>query len=140
MAVDTMDRPAVAGQVAVASSTAVRQAYQLLHIAFFLVPVIAGMDKFFHVLTNWEMYLAPRLTQLAPFSAQQLLWIIGAVEILAGVIVALSPRIGAWIVCFWLWAIIVDLVMVGGFYDIVLRDFGLSLGALALAQLSARRV
>jgi len=139
MAVDTTERPAVAGQVAVHSPTAVRQAYQLLHIAFFLLPVIAGLDKFFHLLTNWDMYLAPRVAMLVPFSVQQIMWIAGVVEIAAGVIVAIWPRVGGWLVCLWLWAIIADLAMAHSFYDIALRDFVLSLGALALAQLSTWR-
>jgi hypothetical protein len=134
MAIDTMNRPVVADQVAVASSSAVRQAYQLLHIAFFLLPVIAGLDKFFHLLANWDMYLAPRIAVLSPIPAHQLMLIIGVVEIAAGVIVAFWPRVGAWIVCLWLWAIIINLLVARGFYDIALRDFGLSLCALALAR------
>ena len=138
MAVDTMNRTGrVASQMTSVAPAAVRQAYRILHIAFFLAPVIAGLDKFFHVLTNWDMYLAPRIAVMSPIPAHQLMLIIGVVEIIAAVSVAFWPRIGAWIVCLWLWAIIINLLIARGFYDIALRDFGLSLGAIALARLSS---
>jgi hypothetical protein len=111
----------------------------LLYIAFFLAPVMAGLDKFFHLLANWDMYLAPRIAMISPLPAHQLMLIIGVVEIVAGIIVAFWPRIGAWIVCLWLWAIIINVLVARGFYDIALRDFGLSLCALALARLSMWR-
>src|SRR2546430_4433511 len=132
MSVDTMNRPAVVDEVAVAPSPA-RQAYHILHIAFFLAPVIAGLDKFFHLLTNWDMYLAPWIARISPVPAHNLMLMVGVIEIVAGVIVAFWPRIGAWIVFAWLWAIIINLVTSPGYFDIALRDFGLSLGALALA-------
>ncbi|HXI40453.1 MAG TPA: hypothetical protein VNH83_10760 [Bryobacteraceae bacterium] len=113
-----------------------RQAYQILHLAFVLAPVLAGIDKFFHVLVNWDMYLAPWIAKLSPISDHRLMLLIGVVEIIAGLIVAFSPKVGAWIVFAWLWAIIINLLSYPGFYDIALRDFGLSLGALALARLS----
>lgn len=113
-----------------------RQAYQILHFAFVAAPLIAGLDKFFHLLVNWDQYLAPWVANLSPVSGHNLMLLIGVVEIIAGLLVAFKPRIGAWVVFAWLWAIIINLVTYPGFYDIALRDFGLSLGALALARLS----
>jgi len=113
-----------------------RQAFRLLHFAFAITPIIAGIDKFFHYLVDWGIYLSPRVANLSPISANYLMQAIGMVEIIVGLIVAFWPRIGAWLVVLWLWAIIVNLLMLPGFYDVALRDFGLSLGALALARLS----
>ncbi len=113
-----------------------KQAYYLLHFAFVAAPVIAGLDKFFHLLTNWDRYLAPWIANLSPIGAHNLMLVVGVIEIVAGLIVAFKPRVGAWIVFAWLWAIIINLLTYSGFYDIALRDFGLSLGALALARLS----
>src|ERR1041385_475181 len=113
-----------------------QQAYQILHIGFVLAPVIAGLDKFTHLLVNWDQYLAPWIANLSPIGAHQLMLIVGIIEVAAGLIVALKPRYGAWLVFAWLWLIIIDLLTYSGYYDIALRDFGLSLGALALARLS----
>jgi hypothetical protein len=113
-----------------------QQAYQILHIGFVLAPVLAGLDKFTHLLVNWDQYLAPWIANLSPIGAHQLMLIVGIIEIAAGLVVALKPRYGAWLVFAWLWLIIIDLLTYPGYYDIALRDFGLSLGALALARLS----
>ena len=113
-----------------------KQAYIALHFAFIAAPIIAGVDKFLHLLVNWDMYLAPWIAKLSPISGHDLMLLIGVVEIVAGLIVAFKPRIGAWIVFAWLWFIIIDLLTYSGFYDIALRDFGLALGAYALARLS----
>jgi uncharacterized membrane protein YphA (DoxX/SURF4 family) len=113
-----------------------RQAYYILQVAFVAAPLIAGIDKFFHLLVNWDQYLAPWIAALSPIPAHSLMLIVGIVEIVAGLIVAFKPRVGAWIVFAWLCAIIVNLLSWPGFYDIALRDFGLALGALALARLS----
>jgi hypothetical protein len=121
-----------------AQSTPAYQAYRLLHAGFVAAPLLAGLDKFFHVLTNWDMYLAPRIAALSPIGGHGLMLVVGVVEMAAGVLVALWPRVGAYVVAAWLFAIILNLLLVPGFFDIALRDFGLSLGALALARLSAR--
>jgi len=118
------------------AATPAHQAYQVLHFGFAAAPIIAGLDKFLHVLTNWDMYLAPWIAQLSPIGGHNLMLLVGIIEIIAGLIVALKPRVGAWIVFAWLWAIIINLLSYPGFYDVALRDFGLSLGALALARLS----
>lgn len=112
------------------------QAYKILHLGFTALPIIAGLDKFFHVLVNWDMYLAPAIARLSPVSTHSLMMVIGVIEIVAGILVALKPRIGAYVVAGWLVGIIIDLLMVSGYYDVALRDFGLSLGAIALARLS----
>jgi len=122
-------------------------AYVILHIGYALLPIIAGLDKFFHRLTNWDMYLAPRaaqmVTQWTGRTAHDFMMIVGVVEIVAGLVVAVAPRFGGWLVTLWLWAIIANLLMMPPgemqFYDIALRDFGLSLGAIALARLAADR-
>jgi uncharacterized membrane protein YphA (DoxX/SURF4 family) len=118
------------------SASPTRQAYQILHFAFVAAPVIAGLDKFFHILVNWDQYLAPWIARLSPIDGHSLMLIVGIVEIVAGLMVAVKPKIGAWVVFAWLWAIIISLVTYPGYYDIALRDFGLSLGAFALARLS----
>lgn len=115
------------------------QAFQLLRFAFTVAPILAGLDKFVHLLANWEMYVAPQIASILPFSAQTFMKIAGGVEILAGLLVAFRPAIGGWIVAAWLWCIILNLLIMGAFYDIALRDFGLSLAALALARLALIR-
>jgi hypothetical protein len=112
------------------------QAYKILHVAFVIAPVAAGLDKFFHVLVNWDMYLAPVVARLSPIGGHNLMLVVGVVEIIAGILVALKPRIGAYVVCAWLLGIVINLLIIPGFFDIALRDFGLALGALALGRLS----
>ena len=114
-----------------------RQAYHILHWAFVAAPTIAGIDKFLHLLTNWDQYLAPSIEKLLPVSGHMFMMIVGVIELAAALLVAIKPRIGAWVVAAWLAGIIVDLLLYRGFYDIALRDFGLMLAAIALARLSA---
>jgi hypothetical protein len=115
----------------------VRQAFWVLRIAFTILPIVAGADQFFNKLADWSMYLAPLATRLVPISAQHIMMISGVIEIVAGILVAWKPRIGAWLVAIWLWLIIANLLAAASFYDNVLRDFALSLGAVALARLAA---
>jgi hypothetical protein len=112
------------------------QAFQILHWGFAALPILAGVDKFVHLLANWDLYLAPIIPQTLHVSGHTFMMIVGVVEIIAGLIVAIKPRIGSYVVAAWLWGIIVNLLLLRGFYDVALRDFGLSLGALALARLS----
>jgi len=112
------------------------QAYLLLRLAFAVAPIAFGLDKFFNVLVDWPLYLAPWINDIAPGSGQDFMYVVGGVEILAGVLVALKPRYGAPVVAAWLAGIILSLLTVPGFYDIALRDFGLLLGALTLARLA----
>ena len=111
-------------------------AYLLLRLAFAVAPIAFGLDKFFNVLVDWPVYLAPWVNDVMPGSGQDFMYLVGGVEILAGVVVALKPRYGAPLVAAWLFGIIVNLLTVPGFYDIALRDFGLLLGALTLARLA----
>lgn len=108
------------------------QAYLLLKIAFVLAPIIAGLDKFFDFLVDWDMYLAPFWGEWGPTFMK----VAGVVEIIAGVGVLLKPRWFANIVGLWLVAIILNLLIVGNFYDIALRDLGLALSAFALGRLA----
>jgi hypothetical protein len=117
-------------------TTPAYQAYQILHVAFVVAPILAGVDKFLHLLTNWDMYLAPAIANLSPIGGHGLMLVVGVIEIIAGGLVAFKPRIGAYVVMAWLFAIIVNLLLIPGYFDIALRDFGLALGALALARLS----
>jgi uncharacterized membrane protein YphA (DoxX/SURF4 family) len=113
------------------------QAYALLRSAFTVAPIAMGLDKFFNVLVQWPTYLAPWIDDIVPGSGQDFMYVVGAIEILAGVIVALKPRYGAYVVAAWLGAIIINLLTYSGYYDIALRDFGLMLGALSLGRLAA---
>jgi len=121
---------------AVRSDPAV-QAFLLLRIAFTVAPILFGLDKFVGVLTDdWTKYLATQFNDLIPGSAQDAMYMVGVVEIVAGLLVAINPRIGGLVVAAWLAGIIVNLLLVGGYGDIALRDFGLMLGALTLARLA----
>jgi hypothetical protein len=115
------------------------RAFRLLYGAFVLLPIIAGFDKFANVLANWSGYLSPIVTDTLPIRPEVLMRVVGVVEIAAGLLVALRPRLGAYVVAGWLGAIIVNLLALGHYLDVALRDFGLLLGALALARLSPRR-
>ena len=119
------------------SAPAARPAYQaflILYAGFIALPIIAGPDKFLHLLVNWDNYLAPAVANLLPVSGHTFMLVVGVIEIAAGVLVFLRPRVGAVVVALWLWGIIVNLLLAGGYYDVALRNFGLSLGALALAR------
>jgi len=110
------------------------QAFQLLHIVFVVAPIIAGIDKFFDRLVDWDQYLAPWIARSIP--AHDFMMAAGVIEIVAALIVAFKPRIGAYIVGCWLLGIVFNLLTYSGFYDIALRDFGLALGAFALGRLA----
>lgn len=114
------------------------QAFLLLRIVFAVAPIAFGLDKFFNVLVDWDVYLAPWIDDIVPGSAATAMHLVGIVEIAAGLFVALKPRYGAYLVAAWLGGIIVNLLTLSGYYDIALRDFGLLVGALALARLAAR--
>ena len=113
-----------------------RRAYLLLRTVFTIAPIAFGLDKFVGWLTDWENYLAPWINDLVPGSAHDAMLLVGVIEVVAGVLVALAPRLGGYVVALWLAGIIVDLVSMQDHYDIALRDFGLLVGALALAQLA----
>jgi hypothetical protein len=118
------------------SAPAAHQAFLLLRTVFTVAPILFGLDKFVGLLTDWEQYLAPQVNDLIPGTAHQAMLAVGVVEIVAGLLVAAWPRIGGYVVAAWLAGIIVNLLLVGGFYDVALRDFGLLVAALALARLA----
>jgi hypothetical protein len=112
------------------------QAFRILQVGFVAAPIIAGLDKFFHLLVNWNQYVPSVIAQLSPIGVHGLMLMVGVIEIVAGLGVAWKPRIFAYVVAAWLLVIIVNLLLIPGYFDIALRDFGLFLGALALARLS----
>jgi|SRR5689334_24287480 len=114
------------------------QAFTLLRIGFTALPILFGLDKYFNILVHWEKYLASWYNDILPGNAFTAMHIIGGVEILAGVLVALKPRYAAYIVAAWLAGIVLDLLTLSGYYDVALRDFGLMLAALTLARLAAK--
>jgi uncharacterized membrane protein YphA (DoxX/SURF4 family) len=119
-------------------STPIEQAYRMLHVLFAVVPIIAGADKFFNLLVRWHDYLAPSIAGILPIDAHLFMYIVGLIEICAGVLVAVVPRIGAVIVGLWLLAIAANLLVhVTPYYDIAVRDVGLAVGAFALARLAS---
>jgi hypothetical protein len=120
----------------ITSIPAARRAFLLLRTVFTVAPVLFGLDKFFGLLTDWEQYLAPQIDNIVPGSAHQAMLAVGVVEIVAGLLVAVLPRIGGYVVAVWLAGIIINLLLIGDFYDVALRDFGLLVAAVALARLA----
>ena len=112
------------------------QAYQILHVAFTIAPIVAGLDKFFHFLVNWDMYLSPLVTKTLGVPSHTFMMGVGVIEVAAGLLVAAAPRIGGYVVGLWLLGIVVNLLTIPAYLDVALRDFGLALGAFALARLS----
>lgn len=116
------------------------QAFFLLRTVFTIAPIAFGIDKFAQVLCDWDFYLAPWINDLVPGNAHDAMMIVGVIEVVAGLLVAVRPHIGAYVVALWLAGIIVDLLTLGDYYDVALRDFGLLVAALALARLASDRV
>jgi hypothetical protein len=118
------------------TSSPAYQAYQVLHLGFTVAPIIAGLDKFFHLLVNWDQYVPPLVNNLTGGRGHQLMFLVGVIEIIAGLGVWFKPKLFAYVVMAWLGLIIVNLLLIPGYFDVALRDFGLALGALALGRLS----
>ncbi len=137
MATVVHPRPVAEQRSVIAIGEPTYQGYLILHVGFAALPILAGFDKFFDLMANWDAYLAPIVTQTLSVGAHTFMMGVGVIEIIAGLLVAVRPRIGAYVVALWLWGIMANLFLLGGAYDIALRDFGLSLGALALARISA---
>ncbi|TPQ16522.1 hypothetical protein [Streptomyces sporangiiformans] len=114
------------------------QAFVILRTGFTVAPILFGLDKFTNLLVDWPTYLAPWINDVVPGSAQAAMYAVGVIEIVAGITVALAPRFGGWLVAGWLAGIIINLLSIPDYYDIALRDFGLLLGAVALARLAQR--
>ena len=112
------------------------QAFTLLRVAFTVAPILFGLDKFVDWLVDWQIYLAPEINDIIPGTAHQAMLAVGAIEVVAGLVVAVRPKFGGYLVATWLAAIIVNLLLQADFYDIAVRDFGLLLGALSLARLA----
>lgn len=128
--------PATSPHTRTDADVGARQAFILLRTVFTVAPIAFGLDKFTNLLTEWERYLAPWIDDIVPGTAHQAMLAVGAVEILAGILVAIRPAIGGYVVAAWLLGIIVDLLALGGYLDIALRDVGLAVAALALARLA----
>ena len=130
-------RPVPIPSISMVRSDPGTQAFMLLRIAFTVAPILFGLDKFAEVLfDNWPAYLAPEFNDIIPGSAQDAMYMVGVVEIIAGLVVLVTPRFGGLLVAGWLAGIITSLLLVGGYGDIALRDFGLLIGALALSRLA----
>lgn len=121
------------------------EAFVVLRTLFTVAPILFGLDKFFNVLPrvpqdaitdHWGKYLAPWIDQILPGNADQGMYLVGIIEIAAGLLVAFLPRVGAWVVAAWLAGIIVDLLTLSGYYDVALRDFGLLVSAAVLGRLA----
>ena len=132
---ETLPRSAVR----VRTAEPAEQAFWLLRAGFTLAPILFGLDKFFNVTVDWPTYLAPWLDRIVPGDAQSFMYVVGAVEIVAGLVVATRPVVGGYLVAAWLGGIVVNLLTFDPprFYDIALRDVGLAMAALALARLAA---
>jgi hypothetical protein len=114
------------------------QAFRILQVAFVIAPIVAGLDKFFYLLTNWSNYIAPFVLRLVHHHDRGFMMVVGVIEIIAGVGVLFKPKIFAYIVSLWLVGIIINLLLTGNYFDIILRDAGLCLAALALGKLSRK--
>ena len=119
------------------TSSGARQAFMILRFGFTVAPILAGLDKFFDLLVDWDKYLSPMANNVLGGHGHQFMMAVGVIEVIAGIGVALKPRVFAYIVSIWLVLIIVNLLSIPGYYDVALRDLGLALGALALGRLSS---
>jgi uncharacterized membrane protein YphA (DoxX/SURF4 family) len=112
------------------------QAYTILKFGFTVAPIVAGLDKFFNLLVDWTQYLTPLVPRWTGIDPAAFMMVVGIIEIIAGIVVAVKPKIGAWVVAAWLCGIIINLLLVPGYYDVALRDLGLSFGALDQARMA----
>jgi hypothetical protein len=129
-------RMASSTSVSIRSGSPSYQAYQILHIAFVVAPLVAGLDKFFHFLVDWDQYLSPLVPRVLGVSPHTFMLGIGGIEIIAALLVIFLPVVGAWVVGVWLCGIVVNLLTIPAYFDIALRDFGLALCAFAFARLA----
>ena len=118
------------------SNQTVRSVWMILRITFGLVPIVAGLDKFTDLLVDWDMYLNPQIASMLPFSAHVFMQIVGVIEIIAGILVLAKPSIGGWVVMAWLICIALQLIAMGKYLDVAVRDLVMSIGAMSLARLS----
>ena len=118
------------------SNQIVGSVWMVLRITFGIVPIVAGIDKFTHLLVDWDMYLNPQIASMLPFSAHTFMQIVGVIEIIAGILVLAKPSIGGWVVMAWLICIALTLIASGKYGDVAVRDLVMSIGAMSLARLS----
>jgi uncharacterized membrane protein YphA (DoxX/SURF4 family) len=118
------------------SNGIVSSVWTILRLTFGLVPVVAGLDKFTDLLTNWDQYLHPAIVSMLPFSAHLFMQIVGVIEIIAGILVLIKPSVGGWVVMAWLICIALQLLAQGKYLDVAVRDLVMSIGAMSLARLS----
>src|SRR3954464_1865720 len=118
------------------SNETVRSVWTILRFVFGIVPIIAGIDKFTDLLTNWDMYLHPGIASMLPFSVHTFMQIVGVIEIIAGLLVFIKPVIGGYVVMAWLICIALQLIASGNYFDVAVRDLVMSIGALSMARLS----
>jgi uncharacterized membrane protein YphA (DoxX/SURF4 family) len=119
------------------SNEHIHQVYKLLRYTYGLVPIIAGLDKFTNLLTNWKDYLSATVQSMLPFSASTFMYMVGTIEIIAGILVLIRPRIGAYVVMAWLIAIALNLVISRHYFDVAVRDLVMAIGAFSLGRLAA---
>ena len=136
MAAITHKRVGFTGRTEVTPGDRSHQAFRVLQAGYVALPTLAGLDKFLHVLTNWDAYLAPQVARILPMSGHAFMLLVGVIEMGAGLLVAIRPRLGAYVVAGWLACTVVNLLMQGAHFDVALRDVGLIVGALALGRLS----
>ena len=113
---------------------------RILKYTYGVVPIVAGLDKFTNLLTNWEDYLSPSITKMLPFSDGIFMHIVGIIEIVAGILVLLRPRAGGYLVMAWLTLIALTLILGGHYFDVAVRDLVMAVGACCLAKLSVNNI
>lgn len=118
------------------SNQIVRSVWMALRITLGIVPIVAGIDKFTDILVDWDKYLNPQIASMLPFSAHMFMQIVGVIEIIAGVLVLAKPSVGGWVVMAWLICIALQLIAMGKYLDVAVRDLVISIGAMSLARLS----
>ena len=128
----------MANAIETSATASSSQAFQILRFGFTVAPILAGLDKFFHFLVDWDKYLSPIASNALGGHGHQFMMLVGVIEIIAGIGVALKPRVFAYVVAIWLVLIIINLLTIQGYYDIALRDLGIALGAFALGKLSPK--
>lgn len=136
MAVGTTYGTGIAAPAMPYTNSSAYQAYRILQLGFVVAPIAAGLDKFFHFLVDWDKYLAPQVNNMLGGHGHEFMLVVGVIEIIAGLGVAIKPKIFAYVVSAWLIGIVGNLLISGQFYDIALRDFGLAIGAFALGRLA----
>lgn len=129
-------RTAEHSRAADASATRVRSVWAVLKVTFSVVPVVAGLDKFTDLLTNWDAYINPMLARALPISTHAFMGVVGVIEIAAGVLVIARPRLGASVVAAWLTCIALSLLAGGQYLDVAVRDLVMAISALTLARLT----